>query len=107
MNNLRAFVNEKLMGLLEVYFPAYSEIFFDLAVIGWIVFSAILLHFAFKRIVFRVLKSFHLEGRSFSWLNALNDSRLFHNIVLIAQSAIIQFQAKAWLLETSNIRKII
>ena len=107
MNDLRSFINEKLMTLLQAHFPSYSGLLFNLTIVLWITSCTLILHLIFHRFVLRVLGKFHLLERSGSWLNAFSTHRLFHNVVLIIQSTIIQIQAKAWLEKTSALNKFI
>jgi len=107
MSGLRSYINEYLTRLLETYFPNYSGLLFNLAIILWIIIIAIILHFILHRIVLKNIFNLNFIDRIEGWLSAFNKHRFFHNTILMTQSIIIQAQSKAWLEETSTLNKII
>jgi miniconductance mechanosensitive channel len=81
---------------LTTYIPDYADLIFAIAVLIWIAFLSLLIHFILHRLVIKWASSRVTESRQI-WKKELFEHKLFNRLALTLQGIILQIQAGLWL----------
>lgn len=106
MDKIRSFFKEFIVGWLNAYVPAYSDLIFAAIFLLWVAFISLIIHFVLHRLLIKWAGSRATASRQI-WQKALFERKLFNRLAFTLQGIIIQLQAGLWLSSESVLLLVI